>query len=44
MSEFTPYAWLIARFLSRWPLRYTFLAILAIGILLALIVPPLVRL
>ncbi len=39
MSAFTPIAWVIARWLNRWPLRYTVPAVLLIGILIAWFVP-----
>ncbi len=39
MSEFTPFAWMLARWLNRWPLRYTVPALLVIGLLLAFLVP-----
>ena len=38
MSEFTPIAWIIARFLNRWPLRYTLPGLLLVGVLLVLLV------
>ncbi len=39
MSAFTPFAWMIARWLNRWPLRYTVPALLLIGMLIAWLVP-----
>ncbi len=45
MSEFSPIAWMVARWLNgRWPVRYTVPALLILGLLAALLGPPIVAL
>ncbi len=44
MSEFTPFAWIIARFLNRWPLRYTLPGLILFGLLIVFVVRPLLLL
>ncbi len=45
MSDFTPIAWMVARWLnSRWPVRYTVPALLILGLLAAVLGPSIVAL